>query len=103
MSDATGDGGTQEASTIGLDVTSTDMDAVRPRGRPGRRPKGSVPHVVAELPDKPDPDHVLTWRGRLDVSSDARTFFYKYTRTLLRDGVVIRTRTWEEPIARDHQ
>jgi len=31
-------------------------------------------------------DHVLTWRGRLDVSSDAQTFFYKYTRTLLRDG-----------------
>ena len=48
-------------------------------------------------------DHVLTWRGRLDVSSDARTFFYKYTRTLLRDGVIVRTRTWEEPIPRDHQ
>jgi uncharacterized protein len=48
-------------------------------------------------------DHVLTWRGRLDVSSDARTFFYKYTRTLLRDGVVVRTKTWEEPIPRDHQ
>jgi uncharacterized protein len=48
-------------------------------------------------------DHVLTWRGRLDVSSDAQTFFYKYTRTLLRDGVVIRSRTWEEPIPRDHQ
>ena len=48
-------------------------------------------------------DHVLTWRGRLDVSSDAQTFFYKYTRTLLRDGVIIRTKTWEEPIPRDHQ
>jgi hypothetical protein len=48
-------------------------------------------------------DHLLTWRGRLDVSSDAHTFFYKYTRTLLRDGVVIRTKTWEEPIPRDHQ
>jgi uncharacterized protein len=48
-------------------------------------------------------EHVLTWRGRLDVSSDAHTFFYKYTRTLLKDGVVIRTKTWEEPIARDHQ
>src|SRR3984957_15274315 len=46
---------------------------------------------------------VLIWRGRLDVSSDAQTFFYKYTRTLLRDGAVIRTRTWEEPIPRDHQ
>lgn len=48
-------------------------------------------------------DHVLTWRGRLNISSDARTFFYKYTRTLMRDGVLIRTKTWEEPIARDHQ
>jgi hypothetical protein len=48
-------------------------------------------------------NHVLTWRGRLDVSSDAQTFFYKYTRTLLRDGVVIRTKTWEAPIPRDHQ
>ena len=47
--------------------------------------------------------HVLTWRGRLDVSSDAQTFFYKYTRTLLRDGAVVRTKTWEEPIPRDHQ
>ncbi|HEY4443078.1 MAG TPA: CocE/NonD family hydrolase [Steroidobacteraceae bacterium] len=48
-------------------------------------------------------DHVLTWRGRLDISSDAKTFFYKYTRTLLRDGVILRTKTWEEPIPRDHQ
>jgi uncharacterized protein len=47
--------------------------------------------------------HTLTWRGRLDVSSDAHTFFYKYTRTLLRDGVLVRTRSWEEPIPRDHQ
>jgi repressor LexA len=38
--------------------------AVRPKGRPGRKPKGSVPVVVPETPDKPDPDHVLTWRQR---------------------------------------
>jgi repressor LexA len=36
----------------------------RPKGRPGRKPKGSVPVVVPETPDKPDPDHVLTWRQR---------------------------------------
>jgi repressor LexA len=65
MSDATGDGGAQEASAIGVDLSETDFDIPdRPRGKPGRRPKGSVPHVVAELPDKPDPDHVLTWRQR---------------------------------------
>ena len=32
--------------------------------RPGRKPKGSVPVVIPETPDKPDPDHVLTWRQR---------------------------------------
>ncbi|MDR2983422.1 MAG: transcriptional repressor LexA [Nocardiopsaceae bacterium] len=36
----------------------------KPRGRPGRKPKGSVPVPVPELPDQPDPDHVLTWRQR---------------------------------------
>jgi repressor LexA len=46
-----------------------DADAVRgpgnrPRGRPGRKPRGSVPAPVPELPDQPDPDHVLTWRQR---------------------------------------
>src|SRR4029077_20695620 len=37
----------------------------RPKGKPGRKPKGSsVPTVVTEMPDHPDPDHVLTWRQR---------------------------------------
>jgi repressor LexA len=34
------------------------------RARPGRKPKGSVPVVIPEIPGKPDPDHVLTWRQR---------------------------------------
>ena len=37
---------------------------VRPKGRPGRKPKGTAPVVIPETPDKPDPDHVLTWRQR---------------------------------------
>jgi repressor LexA len=37
---------------------------VRPEGRPGRKPKGSVPVVIPEIPGKPDLDHVLTWRQR---------------------------------------
>src|SRR5215470_2121546 len=46
-----------------------DADAARgpgskPRGRPGRKPRGSVPAPVPDLPDQPDPDHVLTWRQR---------------------------------------
>ena len=43
MSDATGDGGAQEASAIGMDMTDIDFEHnARPRGKPGRRPKGSV-------------------------------------------------------------
>jgi repressor LexA len=50
---------TEEPGTAGLAAV-----AARPKGRPGRKPKGSVPVVVPETPDKPDPDHVLTWRQR---------------------------------------
>ncbi len=67
MSDATSDGGAREASTIDLELADQSAgteSAPRPRGKPGRRPKGSVPAVVADLPDKPDPAHVLTWRQR---------------------------------------
>ena len=67
MSDATSDGGAREASTIDLELSEHETGAgaaKRPRGKPGRRPKGSVPAVLADLPDKPDPDHVLTWRQR---------------------------------------
>jgi repressor LexA len=67
MSDATSDDGAREASTIDLELTDADMEVVepeRPRGKPGRRPKGSVPTVAADLPDRPDPGHVLTWRQR---------------------------------------
>jgi len=67
MSDATSDRGAREASTLDLELTDTGSDTSapqRPRGKPGRRPKGTVPAVVADPPDKPDPDHVLTWRQR---------------------------------------
>ena len=36
----------------------------RPKGRPGRKPKQKDPAVVTEMPDRPDPAHVLTWRQR---------------------------------------
>ena len=44
--------------------SGSGADPARPRGRPGRKPKGSRPAVTLETPDKPDPDHVLTWRQR---------------------------------------
>jgi len=48
-------------------------------------------------------DRVLVWRGRLNLSSDTRNFFYKYTRELLKDGQPVKKKTWEETIPRDHQ
>jgi hypothetical protein len=48
-------------------------------------------------------DRVLTYRGHLSIRSDAATFHYEYTRELLRDGVILRAKTWRESIARDLQ
>src|SRR5437764_14256168 len=38
--------------------------ATKPKGKPGRKPRGTVPAIVTEPPDHPDPSHVLTWRQR---------------------------------------
>jgi hypothetical protein len=45
----------------------------------------------------------LTWRGHLSLSSDLHDFHYEYTRTLLRDGKIVMTRTWKRTIPRDYQ
>jgi len=46
---------------------------------------------------------VLVWSGHLSFSSDARNFFYKYTRELRKDGALLKTKTWKETIPRDSQ
>src|SRR5271154_3886139 len=62
------EGHQREETAMGGAVTGVSgtgpAEAPRPKGRPGRKPKGSVPVVVPETPDRPDPDHVLTWRQR---------------------------------------
>jgi uncharacterized protein len=45
----------------------------------------------------------LTWRGHLLVTTDQKNFYYKYTRELLKDGEMLKTKTWQETIPRDHQ
>jgi uncharacterized protein len=46
---------------------------------------------------------VLVWSGHLSFTSDAKNFFYKYTRELRKEGTLIKTKTWEETIPRDFQ
>jgi repressor LexA len=61
MDDSSEGGGARRVHAgAGLDAAP----GARPKGRPGRKPRGSVPSVVTEMPDHPDPDHVLTWRQR---------------------------------------
>jgi uncharacterized protein len=47
--------------------------------------------------------HTLTWHGRLTIRSDVGYFNYEYMRTLMRDGKLVISRTWQEKIPRDHQ
>src|ERR1039458_9088659 len=58
------DNNTGEDGTAVAPAGQTAAPEARPKGRPGRKPKGSVPSVVTEIPERPDPDHVLTWRQR---------------------------------------
>ena len=46
---------------------------------------------------------LLTWQGLLSFKSDRKNFYYTYTRRLLKDGELIREKTWDEVIERDHQ
>ena len=48
-------------------------------------------------------DRTLTWHGHLSVSTDQNNFYYKYTRELSKDGQLLKTKTWQETIPRDHQ
>ena len=45
----------------------------------------------------------LVWRGRLLVTTDQKNFYYKYTRELVKDGQMLKSKTWQETIPRDHQ
>ncbi|HKF07039.1 MAG TPA: CocE/NonD family hydrolase [Candidatus Sulfotelmatobacter sp.] len=45
----------------------------------------------------------LVWRGHLLITTDEKNFYYSYTRELLKDGQMIKSKTWKETLARDHQ
>ena len=48
-------------------------------------------------------DRTLVWRGHLLVTTDQENFYYRYTRELLKDGQMLKSKTWKETIPRDHQ
>ena len=45
----------------------------------------------------------LTWQGHLLITTDQQNFYYQYKRELLKDGKMIKQKTWQETIPRDHQ
>ena len=48
-------------------------------------------------------DRMLKWRGHLLVTTDQKNFYYRYTREVLKDDSIVKSKTWEEAIPRDHQ
>jgi hypothetical protein len=48
-------------------------------------------------------DRTLTWEARLTFRSDRDNFHYAYVRRLLKDGTLVREKTWTDTIPRDHQ
>jgi uncharacterized protein len=48
-------------------------------------------------------DRTLTWRGHHTLTSDAHNFHYKYVRELYENEKLLKQKTWEETIPRDHQ
>lgn len=48
-------------------------------------------------------DGVIKWLAKLEFSGDKENFFYRLTRRLLKDKLLIRERTWEATVPRDHQ
>lgn len=45
----------------------------------------------------------LRWEGATELRSDRDNFYYRYTRRLTENGVVLREKTWEEILPRDYQ
>ena len=46
---------------------------------------------------------VIAWRYAFDLRGDQTNFYYVYTRMLLQNGRVVRTRSWKEALPRDYQ
>lgn len=113
--------GYAEVSTVKRDFRSGTTTVVLRNGGGGAYPwgSGSYSEIITYegRDDRPDiasvsseyertfrlEGRLLTWQGLLLFRSDRSNFYYTYTRRLLRDGGLVREKTWEEVIERDHQ
>ncbi len=48
-------------------------------------------------------DRTLLWESRVELRSDSLNFYYSSARRLLKDGVLLREKSWQETIPRDFQ
>jgi hypothetical protein len=49
------------------------------------------------------PSRTLVWSVVLDLRSDTKNFYYHFERRLTENGALIRKKSWDELIPRDHQ
>jgi putative CocE/NonD family hydrolase len=49
------------------------------------------------------PARTLVWSVVLDLRSDAKNFYYHFERHLTENGALVRKKSWDETIPRDHQ
>lgn len=49
------------------------------------------------------PNRTLVWSVVLDLRSDAKNFYYHFERRLTENGALIRKKSWDDIIPRDHQ
>jgi hypothetical protein len=48
-------------------------------------------------------DRTLRWESQVTIRSDRTHFYLSIRRRLFRDGALVRERSWERAIPRDHQ
>lgn len=48
-------------------------------------------------------DQALTWESQVQMRSDRENFYFSSVRRLLKNGVLLREKTWNDTIPRDHQ
>ena len=49
------------------------------------------------------PDRTLRWEATVTSRSDRDNFYYTHVRRLLKDGTLVREKSWHDTIPRDYQ